>query len=150
MTAGRWKPTVPVLGREAEGTPPFNAGFGALRDACCDGGCCRRSGTSASRALRRTRLFGTNPLLSWMRRRTSCDPVCINLHPRQCCASNPPTGILAESCPDKQVHAWCLGPGLGPSSAVFTPLALQSPLGPGLLQGGMTVGQGGPCPLEVP
>lgn len=57
----------------------------------------------------------------------SFDPACTSMHPRHHYANNPPTGLLAESCPDKQVRAWHLGPALGPQSMVFTPLALHRP-----------------------
>ena len=53
--------------------------------------------------------------------RTSCDPACAGMHLRWCFANTPPTGLLPESCLDKQVQVWHLGTGLGPWSVVFTP-----------------------------
>lgn len=43
------------------------------------------------------------------------------MHLRWCFANTPPTGLLPESCLDKQVQVWHLGTGLGPWSVVFTP-----------------------------
>ena len=72
------------------------------------------------------------------------------MHPRHCCANNPPTGFLAESCPDKQVQAWQLEPVLGPQSMVFTPLALHSPFWTGLPLCGSSGNVRGSWRLPVP
>lgn len=101
--ARRWKQSCLCGGREMKRPPEFNAGMVAAGTV---GECCQT--------------------------RTSCDPACASMYPRHCCTNNPPTGLLAESCPDKLVQAWHLEPWLGPRSVVFTPLALHVLLWPGL------------------